>query len=94
MLTESKNSFILYKDYEKYFSQLEMNERGLLITAIFDYQINGTVPESLSPAAFMAFSFMRDQFERDLEKYRKRVEKNRSNGHLGGRPKKTEGFSE
>ena len=90
MLTESKNSFILYKDYENYFSQLEMSERGRLITAIFDYQINGTVPESLSPAAFMAFSFMRDQFERDLEKYRKRVERGKVNGSMGGRPKKSE----
>lgn len=90
---ESKNSFILYKDYERYFSQLDMSERGELITAIFDYQNDGVVPDHLSPAAFMAFSFMRDQFERDLEKYRKRLEKNRSNGQLGGRPKKTEGFS-
>ena len=88
--TEDKKSFVIYNDYEKYFAQLDLTERGRLITAIFDFQINGVEPEELSPAAYMAFSFMRDQFRRDAEKYRRRVERSRKNGAKGGRPRESD----
>ena len=92
--TEAKKSFVIYNDYEKYFSQLDLAERGRLITAIFDFQINGVEPEELSPAAYMAFSFMRDQFRRDDEKYQRRVERSRKNGAKGGRPKDSGSLAE
>jgi len=76
--TKKKNTFLLYTEYAGYFDQLEMDERGRLITALFRYQIADEEPEELSPAAFMAFSFMRDQLDRDNEKYKQMCEKNRN----------------
>jgi len=94
IIMDTKHSFIIYHDYEKYFTQLNLTERGRLITAIFNFNINGVEPEELSPAAYMAFSFMRDQFIRDNEKYQKRLERCRKNGAKGGRPKDLDTLSD
>lgn len=82
-----KKSFVLYTDYGKYFARLSVSERGELITAIFAYQEDGSEPENLSPAAGMAFCFMRAQLDRDNAKYDERAERSRENGKKGGRPK-------
>lgn len=83
-----RNSFLLYCDYAQYFNLLSMEDRGYLISAIFAYQIDGTEPKELSPAAEMAFLFIRTQLDRDNEKYIARCERNRANGTKGGRPSK------
>ncbi|MBQ7826698.1 MAG: hypothetical protein IJ386_00350 [Clostridia bacterium] len=77
--TDSKNSFILYNDYEKYFKQLTDTETASVLFAVFAYSKNGDEPESLTPMAAMVFSFIRDQLDRDMEKYRQICEKNRKN---------------
>lgn len=58
--------------------------------AIAQYALDGEIPE-LTPMTKIAFSFIKPQIDRDLEKYNKVVERNRANGKLGGRkPRKTE----
>lgn len=76
---EKKNSFILYTDYMEYFEMLSPTEQSSLIMAIFAYQKNGDEPTSLTPTANMAFRFIKDQLDRDREKYEKICEKNREN---------------
>lgn len=84
-----KESFVIYKSFYPPIKTLSFEEKGMLLDAIFQYQIEGITPE-LPPILNMAFQFMRDQFERNDLKYEKVVEKNRNNGSKGGRPRKTQ----
>lgn len=81
--------FMLYFDYREHLDLLTDEERGRLLTALFEYAEHGTVPE-LSGASKMAFSFIRSQIDRDFARYQERCERNRENGKRGGKPKQTE----
>ena len=90
MADNEKKSFILYHNYYDYISKLTVEERGNLLTAIFEYQINGKVTTEISPMADMVFTFIEAQFERDNAKYLKICERNQKNGEKGGRPRKNQ----
>lgn len=81
-------SFLFYLDWRQHLAMLTDEERGRLIMALLDYQDTGAVPDDMTGAAGMAFSFMRAQLDRDREKYERRCEANRENGMKGGRPTK------
>lgn len=81
--------FMLYFDYREHLELLTDEERGRLLTALFEYAEHGAVPE-LSGASKMAFSFIRSQIDRDFARYRERCERNRENGKRGGKPKQTD----
>jgi len=81
----AKKSFILYCDMKAPIESLSDEEAGKLFKAVFEYN-NGGVTQELSPAADMAFTFLKQQFARDAEKYEAIVERNRKNGKTGGRP--------
>ena len=83
-----KQSFILYYNYYNQLALLSMKERGELITAVFEYELFGTVPEQLPPLVQMAFSIIRDALERDRATYEAVCRRNQENGRRGGRPKK------
>ena len=78
----------LYASYRNQFNLLTLEDRGRLVTAMLDYIEYGELHEQLPPVVEMAFSFMKDTIDRDLEKYNKRIEVNRHNGNKGGRPPK------
>ena len=80
--------FVMYRDYREYFSYLSQAEKGDLLDAIFDYAFEGKTGEELSPLASLTFAFVRNQMDRDFEKYDKKCELNKKNGALGGRPRK------
>ena len=84
----SQTSFILYQSYKNQFSLLSMEQRGQLITAIFNYNETSEAGLELDPLCAMAFSFIKDTLDRDTRSYEERCEKNRENGKKGGRPKK------
>ena len=83
--------FMMYRDYIEYFSYLSKAVKADLLDAIFAYVFKGEGPSSLSPVASLAFAIVRNNVDRDLEKYGQKCEKNRKNGALGGRPRKNEG---
>ena len=85
---ENVQSIVMYSSYSAYFGLLSMEERGALITAIFDYAFGDKGGEGLSPAAMMAYMFIKDQIDRDREKYEKTCEQRRKYGAMGGRPQK------
>ena len=96
-MTNDKKSFVLYGNYETQFKLLSMEERGMLITAIFEYVNFGSLARELTPLVNMAFSFVKETLDRDRELYIEKCEKNSENGKKGGRPKKerkTEGYSD
>ena len=64
-----KNSFVMYTSYINQIKKLSLEEKGELLEAIFDYQLDGEVDRELSPLVDMVFSFMQMQFDMDREKY-------------------------
>lgn len=94
MSTHEKNSFVLYVNFGKQLRMLSMEERGELITAIFEHEEHGHVLQSLSPRTELIYSFIEDTLERDRIAYEKKCEQNRKNGKRGGRPGKSTGESD
>lgn len=74
---EKRKSFIFYQDFATYFRRLETDEeRAALIMAIFGYVDSGKIPEFCG-AVGMAFEIIRQQLDRDNERYRDKCRKNR-----------------
>ena len=86
-MTEKK-SFVLYDNYFNQISFLDMEQRGELLTAIFELRNYGESKIQLNPVTQVVFSFIKDGLERDMEAYKRRCEANRENGKKGGRPSK------
>ena len=84
-----KNTFIMYTDWMAHIKWLNMEQRGVLLTAIMSYQMGENVPE-MDGAVNMAFSFICADMERNNAKYEAICEKLREAGLKGGRPKKVE----
>ena len=83
-----KNSFVLYHNFFNQISLLDMQSRGELFTAIFEYETCGVITTELSPVVMMAFSFIKDALDRDKHSYEVRCRANIENSKSGGRPKK------
>ena len=64
-----KNSFVLYHNFFNQISLLDMQSRGELFTAIFEYETCGVITTELSPVVMMAFSFIKDALDRDKHSY-------------------------
>jgi len=88
-MAKNKKSFILYCDYIHTFSQLPDEFAGKLIKHIFEY-VNDMNPVSDDWMINATFETIKQQLKRDLKKYEKIQERNKVNGALGGRPKKTQ----
>lgn len=80
-----RKSFIIHKDSLSVLDELSDEQAGLLFKAIKAYQNDeGIELDSLTKIVFSPF---KAQFDRDDEKYKKIVERNKNNGSKGGRPK-------
>lgn len=84
-----RDTFIFYRDWLNALNDMPDNIQLEVYKSIAKYALDGTLAE-LSPLAKIAFSFVKPQIDRDIDKYNKVVERNRANGKRGGRkPKKT-----
>ena len=72
------DSFILYTSYYAIIEGLSDAQLGQLTRAIFIYARDGKIIE-LEPVVRMAFSFIRDNIDRNADKYQKKCEKMREN---------------
>ena len=84
-MAKNKEGFLIYKGFYEPVKALSNEDMGQLFRWIFEYQINGNEPTN-TDRVFMAFQFFKNQFRVDEVKYDKRVEVNKNNGSLGGRP--------
>ena len=84
---------MLYAGYLENIELLSMEQRGVLITALMKYVSDQDTPD-MDSATKMAFSFIRSQIDKDQRKYEEVCSKRAEAGKMGGRPKKSEGFSE
>lgn len=69
-----KEGFIVYKSFYEPIKELSLDHKGLLLSAIFEYQINKRVID-LPIECRMAFKFFKNQFDLDEKKYTKICEK-------------------
>ena len=88
-MAKDKTSFILYADQRSYFDKLTDDEAGRLIKHIFSY-VNDENPNPVDRITDLSFEPIKLQLKRDLIKYESIVNRNKSNGSLGGRPKTQE----
>ena len=83
-----KKSFVMYGDMYLPTENLSLSQKGELWDAVFKYNAGEEVNIS-DLMAQMAFSFFRQAFDRDAEKYEAVREKRRIAGSLGGTAKAT-----
>lgn len=86
-MVDKKSAFKIYGSYADQVNVLTDNEAGRLFKALINYR-NGEEPRNLNGLEMMAFLFIRQQMDYDVEKYEKQCEVNRRNGMKGGRPRK------
>lgn len=80
-----KKSFIIHIDSLDILDEMDNDQVGRLFKAIKSYhQGKEFIVDADIKLAYIPF---RNQFDRDKEAYEKIVERNRSNGSNGGRPK-------
>lgn len=79
----AKKSFVLYTDYAAQLELLNMEQRGRLFTAVLNHVLGDDLPD-LDGVTMMAFSFIRSQLDRDIEKYNETCEIRKEAGRKGG----------
>lgn len=89
-----RSSFIVHFESFKYFSRLSDEQLGMLFRALCNYAENGTEPVFGDDVTDIIFEMLRDRLNRDAEKYDEICKKNARNAKKGGRPRKTERFSD
>lgn len=82
-----KNGFVLYTDYIEQVEMLEAEQAKALFLAVLKYASGEELPEMDLPTR-LVFSFIRNQIDRENEKYEKTVEARKEAGRKGGRPEK------
>lgn len=80
-----KNSFVLYTEYLKHMKLLSLEQRGVLFTAIMCYEMEETLPE-MDGMTEMAFSFIKEQLDRDEKTYQEKIQQKSEAGKKGGAP--------
>lgn len=91
--SDDKKAFYLYNDYIDHVELMSDEDAGKLFKAILRYE-NGIETGELSGVATIAFSFIKNQLDRDADKYEEICRKNRQNGMKGGRPRKKQEHDE
>lgn len=74
-----KKGFVLYLDQYKPIKNLTQEQKGDLLDAIFKYNQDNASVTLNDPVLEMAFSFFKQAFDRDHDKYLKKCAKNKLN---------------
>lgn len=82
-----KDGFVIYKSFYEPIKELSLEHKGLLLVAIFEYQVNNRIID-LPSECRMAFKFFKNQFDLDVKKYTKICEKRAAVGSKGGTKKR------
>lgn len=83
-----KESFLIYKSFYEPIKDMNDEQLGRLLRALFEYHINGT--EIVDKDIQIPFKFFLNQFKLDEVKWLQRVEVAKLNGKKGGRPAKNQ----
>ncbi len=77
-----KISFLMYLDYDEHFKLLTDEQAGQLIKAIIQYEKTKEMP-NIEGVVKMAFSFIKQQLDRDEEKWQEEKKKRSEAGKKG-----------
>ncbi len=88
-MAENKKSFIGYCDWIEIFEELGDTEAGKLVKHLLRY-VNDLNPQTEDREVKLCFIQIKQSLKRDLKKYNSYIDKQKSNGLKGGRPKKEE----
>ena len=86
-----KDNFIFHTEYMEQIELLNMEQRGVLLTALICYQSQEDLPV-MDAETRMCFAFIKARINKENEAYEEKCRKNAENGSLGGRPKKADGI--
>ncbi len=64
-----KKSFVMYHDYWEWLKLLSNEELGMLLRCVFAYEREQTLPKELNGKLEMAFAMIKENLDRDREKY-------------------------
>lgn len=78
-VAKEKDSFIVYYDWRNYLKMLSLEQKGVLLDAMFAYEIEGREYTGDDIAVAMAMINIQGAMDRNKIKYRERCEKNRKN---------------
>ena len=85
----AKKSFILYCDSSDVVKKLSKEQAGELMFILFDYANGEKIPPIKDIAIDIVFTQIKNQFDRDLEKYNAVVLKRKEAGLLSGKARRT-----
>lgn len=81
-----KDSFVLYTKYGKHIQKLDMEQRGVLFTAILNYMEEKDIPE-MEPATDMIFGIIKEDIDECNAKWEKTRKARAEAGREGGNAK-------
>jgi hypothetical protein len=79
------NSFVLLNKYGDIFKDLNDKQAGVLIKAIFEYQIEGKLAHLSDLELKMAFKFIKRDLDYNNSKYQQICQKRAESGQIGGK---------
>lgn len=79
-----KDSFVLYTKYLNQVEKLDVEQRGVLFTAILRYAAGESIP-NMDSVTEMLWSIIEDQLQIDFEKYQKTCNARKEAGSRGGK---------
>lgn len=85
-----KKSFVVRLDLIEQLELLNNEQRGAVFMAMCYYVRDGVDPDFDDPLQKMMWSIVKQQIDRDTQKYEEKCIKNAENGKKGGRPRKKE----
>jgi hypothetical protein len=74
-----RNNFVLSYDYNDIFKDLSEKQAGVLVKAIYEYQIEGTIANFSDLELRMAFKFIKKNMDFNNKQYEEKCMKNKEN---------------
>lgn len=85
-ILKDRKSFIVYREWYEDIKELDNESLGQLVKDIFEFDLNGVVPNYKDKSLKILFNHFRNAYTRNADKYIKKTKANRENGKKGGRP--------
>lgn len=86
-MEDNRKSFVFYAEWTEAIQDFPAETIAEIFLAVSNYATQGIEPEGLSPVAKMAFKLMRQQIDRDRQRFEDIRQKRREAGRQGGAPK-------
>lgn len=84
-MANGKKSFVMYYEWDVIFSALPEDKCGELVKTVYGYLLRGEDPDYSSDLVMkISWSQIKNQLDRDAEKYKKKCEQLAENGKAGG----------